>query len=137
LILYYIFSRFLSGSFGTVTRRLLCRRIFSHVGKDVNIQPGVRFGGGTLITIGDSSGIGEGSYIVGMASISIGRDVMIAPQVMMLTGGHAYEAQYFNFYHFERPHHALNGRHPPSYTSHSGDPEGRMMMDNKIGRSTP
>ncbi len=64
---------------------ILCRRIFAHVGRGVNIQLGVRFGRGALITIC------EDSYLVSMATISIGKDVMIAPQVMILTGGHAFD----------------------------------------------
>lgn len=62
-----------------------------NVGKNVNIANGVLFGRGSKVTIGDNSGIGESSRLVCMAEIIIGRDVMIAPEVMILTGGHRYD----------------------------------------------
>ena len=91
MILYYAFARFLPGFIGMIVRKALCSRLFFYVGKGVNIQPAVRFGRGSLISIGENSGLGEGGYLVGMATISIGRDVMVAPEVMMLTGGHDYK----------------------------------------------
>ena len=86
-----MFFRFLPGVVGRAARFYIARRLFSYVGDNVNIQAGVRFGRGSLISIGTNSGLGEGSYLVAMASLIIGRDVMVGPQVMMLTGGHAYD----------------------------------------------
>lgn len=91
MILYYAIARFFHGWIGQRIRYTLCQRLFSYVGEGVNIQSGVRFGRGSLISIGTNSGLGEGSYLVAMASICIGHDVMVGPQVMMLTGGHAYD----------------------------------------------
>lgn len=76
---------------GIAFRRFLCRGIFLSVGKNVNIAAGVRFGRGANISIGDNSGLGENSFLVCMDKIEIGDDVMVGPQVMMLTGGHAYD----------------------------------------------
>lgn len=90
-ILYYIFAQFIPGFIGKFIRSFLCGKIFPYLGKNVNICTGTRFGKGSLITIGDNSGLGEGCYLVSMATISIGKDVMVGPQVMMLTGGHAYD----------------------------------------------
>ncbi len=89
LILYYTFARFLPGMAGYIFRKVLCKRIFCHAGKNVNIRPGVRFGRGSLISISDNSGLGDGAYLVGMAPILIGNNVMTGPQIMILTGGHA------------------------------------------------
>lgn len=95
LILYYSFLIYLpsnsSCKFCVRIRTWCVRHIFSSVGKKVNIAQGVRFGSGAKIKIGDNSGIGEDCYLVAMAPISIGNDVMIAPQVMFLTGGHKYD----------------------------------------------
>lgn len=85
MILYYVFDRFLPDDIGKRIRHYFCHVLFTHVGKGVNIQPGVRFGRGSLISIGTNSGLGEGSYLVAMSSLLIG------PQVMMLTAGHAYD----------------------------------------------
>lgn len=92
LVLYYlIFIRLPSRSFsvfGVKMRQISAKKIFYYCGENVNLGKGVRFGRGRLLRIGTNSGIGEDSYIVCMSEVSIGRDVMIGPQVMILTGGH-------------------------------------------------
>jgi maltose O-acetyltransferase len=94
LIFYYSILRFLPSNSTCKTcvraRRFFVKYIFNFVGCNVNIASGVRFGSGKKISIGNNSGIGENSYLVAMASITIGDDVMIAPEVMILTGGHEY-----------------------------------------------
>ncbi|MGF1747117.1 acyltransferase [Vibrio cionasavignyae] len=94
LCLYYLIGKNLpSASFtkiGVKLRYLLVRGIFENVGKNVNIARNVSFGKGGIISIGDNSGIGEDSKLVSMGKIVIGNDVMIAPQVIILTGGHEY-----------------------------------------------
>ncbi|CAG34765.1 acyltransferase [Desulfotalea psychrophila] len=94
LFFYYSFLIYLPSvsfvSFGVFLRRLVVAHIFKYVGKNVNIAKGVYFGRGHNITIGENSGIGENSRIVCMEKVEIGCDVMIGPEVMMLTGGHGY-----------------------------------------------
>lgn len=71
-------------------RASVVRGIFRSVGKNVNIAAGVRFGKGKNISIGDNSGIGQNSSLGSMGSIIIGKNMMIAPEVKILTGGHDY-----------------------------------------------
>lgn len=71
-------------------RSLLIKNIFAFVGENCNVAKGVRFGRGSKISIGNNSGIGEKSFLVAMDEITIGDNVMIAPEVMILTGGHDY-----------------------------------------------
>jgi len=95
LALYYGLARFLPSSSAcnvcVKLRRYLINKIFYYAGSNVNIAQGVVFGRGGKISIGNNSGIGECSRLVAMESIIIGDDVMIAPEVLMLTGGHKYD----------------------------------------------
>ena len=95
LTIYYSFLKWLPSSSQCKScvklRTYVVRYIFKSVGKNVNIASGVRFGRGHLISVGDNSGFGENCYIVAMAKVTIGNDVMIAPEVMILTGGHNYD----------------------------------------------
>lgn len=88
-ILIYLPSRSVT-SFGVLLRRRVSQAIFQKIGKNTNIAKGVRFGRGAKILLGDNSGIGENSYLVCMDIINIANDVMIGPEVMILTGGHDY-----------------------------------------------
>ena len=95
LIIYYIFLKWLPSnsqcSYCVKLRAYSVKFIFQKVGLNVNIASGVRFGQGGKISIGNNSGIGENCYIVAMDDVRIGNDVMIAPEVMILTGGHLYD----------------------------------------------
>lgn len=92
LTLYYGFARHLPGSglpwsFGAGTlRRIICRGIFKKCGKNVNIEHGAYFASGRDIEIGDNSGLGLNCRITG--PLKIGRDVMMAPNVMIFTQNH-------------------------------------------------
>lgn len=94
LFVYYLILKWLpSASYfrlGVNLRAYFCKFIFFDCGDDVNIASGVRFGRGNGLVIGNRSGLGEGSYIVCMDEVRIGDDVMIGPEVMILTGGHDY-----------------------------------------------
>lgn len=72
-------------------RTFFLKFLFKSVGQNVNVATGVRFGLGGKISIGDNSGLGENCYIVAMDEVKIGSDVMIAPEVMILTGNHDFE----------------------------------------------
>jgi maltose O-acetyltransferase len=92
LICYYSFARFLPISqftFSKKIRVMLCRTIFKKCGENVNIEKGAYFGLGSDIEIGDNSGIGINCRISG--PVSIGRDVIMAPDVVILTKNHKYD----------------------------------------------
>ncbi|MBN2260713.1 MAG: acetyltransferase [Clostridiales bacterium] len=72
-------------------RRLLVKKLFKSVGKNVNIEKGVFFGNGSEIKIGDYSGIGLDAQLSG--PISIGNHVMMGPQVMIYTSNHNYNSK--------------------------------------------
>ena len=95
VLFYYLFLKPLSFrsscSICVKLRSLFLKFLFKSVGHNVNIATGVRFGMGSKISIGDNSGLGENCYIVAMDEVRIGRDVMIVPEVMILTGNHAFE----------------------------------------------
>jgi maltose O-acetyltransferase len=92
LMCYYSFARFLPASRFIISKKIrgmLCGVIFKKCGKNVNIEKGAYFGLGSSIEIGDNSGIGTNCRIFG--PISIGRDVIMAPDVVILTKNHKYD----------------------------------------------
>ncbi len=92
LLLYYMIARYLPSSEAPISfggkfiRGTLCKFIFSHVGRQVNIEKGVYFGSGRNIRIGNRSGIGKRANIQG--PLIIGDCVMMGPEVMIYTRNH-------------------------------------------------
>ena len=89
LIFYYSFARYLpasKNSFFKSIRGSCCKRIFKKCGKNINIEKGAFFGYGNEIEIGDNSGLGMNCRIYG--PVVIGKDVMMAPDVIILTVNH-------------------------------------------------
>lgn len=77
-------SRF---SFGSKKVRALCGRlILDHCGNNVNIEKGAQFD--SRISLGDNSGIGVNAFI--SAHVSIGNDVMMGPDCVILTSNHGF-----------------------------------------------
>lgn len=95
LILYYGFARHLPPSNTRLTgwviplRRLVCRGLFRSCGARVNVEHGAYFGDGSLIDIGDDSGLGVDCQIYGR--VTIGRDVMMGPDVVAMTRNHGFD----------------------------------------------
>jgi maltose O-acetyltransferase len=94
LCLYYGFAKFLpvsympfGGSIGKKTRYFCCKYLFVKCGIDVNIEHGAEFNDGSLIEIGDHSGLGINSQI---GSVKIGKYVMMGPEVMIISLSHRY-----------------------------------------------
>lgn len=95
LFLYYGLARYLpvsyrpyGGKIGKRLRYVCCKHIFSQCGVDVNVERGVEFGAGNQIKIGDYSGLGIDSWIMG--SVTIGRNVIMGPEVMIISAKHNY-----------------------------------------------
>lgn len=91
-VLYYFFARHLPSSavpyrlFARPLRGLLCRGMFLSCGKNVNIEHGAFFASGRELALGDNSGLGLNCRITG--PVSIGRDVMMGPNVIIVTQNH-------------------------------------------------
>lgn len=68
-------------------RAMLVRGCISSCGRDVNIERGATISSG--LRISDRSGIGINCVCAG--SITIGKDVMMAPECVILTRNHAFE----------------------------------------------
>lgn len=60
--------------------------LFDNCGKNINIEKGANFGTGIGISIGNNSGLGINCKVRG--PLSIGDDVMMGPDVMILTSSH-------------------------------------------------
>ncbi len=91
-VFYYFIARHLPGSglpyaLGAKTLRKLCAKcMLDNCGKNVNIEHGAFFASGEGISIGDNSGIGLNCRVAG--PLSIGNDVMMAPNVTIVTQNH-------------------------------------------------
>lgn len=94
LLLYYGFAKHLPRS-GRYTncfkyfRGWICQHIFKSAGKNINIESGAHFGDGSLIEIGNNSGIGVNCQISG--PVRIGQNVMMGPEVMVFTVNHRFD----------------------------------------------
>ena len=95
--LYYAFARYLPNypfSFGRRLRGFLCKRIFKSCGDNINIEKWAYFGLGNDIEIGSNSGIGIRANIYGIGGggeLIIGKNVMMAPDVSILTLKHHHD----------------------------------------------
>lgn len=95
LVAYYGFARFLPASTSLMThwvrmiRRIICRPVFDKCGDNVNIESGARFATGDGISIGSGSGLGINCSVHG--PLKIGDNVMMGPNVTILTNTHNIE----------------------------------------------
>jgi maltose O-acetyltransferase len=69
-------------------REFLAKKIFLKCGHDINLENKAYFGTGKNISIGNYSGIGTKCELYG--KITIGNDVMMAPEVIILTRNHKF-----------------------------------------------
>lgn len=88
LILYYSLFRYLP--FCLIIRSALCKLIFLQVGRQVTVHKGASFGTGCNVTIGDYSSINRNCWISN--DTKIGKDVMMGPEVIILSGSHNFDS---------------------------------------------
>jgi maltose O-acetyltransferase len=92
LTFYYCFVRHLPasdsrfGRWARPLRRCVTKVLFKHAGRNINIEKGAYFGDGSQIEIGDNSGIGINCRVCG--PVKIGNNVMMGPEVIVLTVSH-------------------------------------------------
>lgn len=93
IILYYFFARNMPISYkpwaigAKKIRGLLARGIMEKCGKDINVEHGAVFS--SKVRLGDHSGIGVHCEVAGPTTI--GNDVMMGPEVVVLTANHKYD----------------------------------------------
>lgn len=95
LLVYYGLARHLpkshgpGGAGGKRLRAWCVRHAFADCGWGVNIETGAIFGTGEAARIGNRSGLGQFFYCTG--PITIGNNVMIAPEVLCITQNHRFD----------------------------------------------
>lgn len=105
LILYYGFGRYLPNfpfSIGRRVRGYLCKRIFKKCGDNVNIERLASFGLGCDLELGSNSGIGKSAHIFGIGGggeLYIGNNVIMAPDVSILTLDHKHDNKSIPIYY--------------------------------------
>lgn len=92
---YLYLVRWLPGSTtppaGALWRRVRARvagPLLAHAGEDINVEHGAFFGTGENVHLGDRSGIGVNCRLHG--PVSIGRDVMMGPDVVVIATAHGH-----------------------------------------------
>ena len=89
LIIYYSFCQFIPLLIGRIMRRYCANILFDRCGTNVNLERKVDMGNAKGISIGNNSGIGIRAQVRG--PLSIGDNVMMGPDVIILTHGHIYD----------------------------------------------
>lgn len=95
LVLYYALLRHLPRSYslgGSASRRMrnaACRILFDSCDSSANIERGCTFGRGAGVRVGSRSSIGIDSEIHG--PVWIGKNVMMAPEVIIHTENHKHD----------------------------------------------
>ncbi len=95
LAAYYGFARYLPAStspmmrWARIIRRAICLHVFDKCGDNVNIERGAYFASGGGIVIGSGSGLGVNCSVHG--PLKIGENVMMGPDVTILTHTHNIE----------------------------------------------
>jgi maltose O-acetyltransferase len=91
-IVYYYILRFIPNlcAFGypfvKKIKSTICSTLFEYCGDNITIERGARFSKNLKLKIGSNSGLGKDCYLSG--EISIGENVMMAPEVVILTQNH-------------------------------------------------
>jgi maltose O-acetyltransferase len=94
LVLYYGIAHHLPasdwplGKLFKAFRYQVCRPLFAHCGRNVNVESGAYFHMGKHISIGDNSGLGIDCCLRGQ--VTIGNDVMMGPNVSIFTRNHGF-----------------------------------------------
>lgn len=95
-ILYHFIAKYLPVSYSPWSlgltkpiRATLCRFMLKKCGKNVNVERGAVFG--FNIEIGDDSGIGINAQLHSGGGIKIGDNVMMGPDVVILTENHKHD----------------------------------------------
>lgn len=94
LLIYKMFLVWLPSTNNTLFLSKIIRKLrsmvacgcFDHHGKNINIEKGANFGRGIGISIGDNSGIGVNCVVRG--PLMMGSDIMMGPNVRIMTGKH-------------------------------------------------
>jgi maltose O-acetyltransferase len=92
IAVYYLVAKNLPGPptpFGAVGqwfRAVLARMIFLEMGRNVRVHQNVHFGSGAGLRIGDNSALAPDCWIA--SDTTIGSDVMMAPEVTILSSTH-------------------------------------------------
>lgn len=94
-LVYYMIATHLPspgmpGAFiGHWLRSACARRLFKSCGTGLRVAPGVRFGSGRRISIGNNSNLSFNSWLYG--DITIGSYVMMGPRITIITENHRFD----------------------------------------------
>ena len=76
------------GRIGAAMRIFICKKLFKKCGSHLRVAPGVSFGSGLNIEIGDNSSLNKDCWIAN--DTIIGDDVFMGPEIIILSSGHEF-----------------------------------------------
>ncbi|EUJ26121.1 galactoside O-acetyltransferase [Listeria floridensis FSL S10-1187] len=82
-------SRLWIGKWMKQVKNKVAQRFLGKTGKNVNLRPKIQFVQPENIYLGANTGVGDRSRIVAKAEVRIGSDVLMAPEVIILTENHS------------------------------------------------
>lgn len=105
-ILYYLIAKRMPRSYelgfvGKISKKFrsrLCSALFAQAPMTIGVEKGADFGSGRNIFLDDHSQLGEDLRIMGSGKVSIGKHVMMGPEVLIITEDHKAKDRGFDGY---------------------------------------
>ncbi len=86
------------GKISAGMRNILCRAIITNSHPTIFVERGADFGGGKNLILKEYACIGENARFIGEGKITIGRHVMMGPDVMIITSDHKIKKESYDGY---------------------------------------
>ncbi|MDU9048762.1 MAG: acyltransferase [Candidatus Electrothrix sp. Rat3] len=95
---YYWFLRYLPEGYHhpkfsifNTARSFIGRKLFLSCGRNVSIHRNAHFGTGRRLSVGSGSHLGVNCWINAKGSVTLGENVIMGPDVIILTGKHSFD----------------------------------------------
>lgn len=94
LVLYYGVATHLPpadaplGRFAQQLRNLCARKLLKQCGRSIRVNPGVRFGSGARVAVGNNCNLSQRMRVIG--DLILGDDVMLGPEIVFISYNHEF-----------------------------------------------
>ena len=77
------------GRYAQQIRNLCARKLLKACGRSVRVNPGVRFGSGSRVEVGNNSNLSQRMRVIG--DLVLGNDVMLGPEIVFISYNHEFQ----------------------------------------------